>query len=372
MRIVFVIHELSAGGAERVVSLMAGHWHAAGHEVSILSYDDGSRAPFYHIPEGVRLKSLGIVGVPRNFFDALAINVRRLSVLRRAIKDAAPDVVIAFLHETNVQTILATRGLGVPVIVSERSNPAFNTMGRVWRMLLKPSYRFASGIVLQTQKVKEHFSWMPPSKLHVVPNPVSAPKPAQADPPPPDMLPQGPYILAVGRLIPLKGFDVLLRAFAQAAEDAKEWKLVFVGEGKERAVLEAQAQDLRVEDRVFFTGRVKDVGAIYAEAEIFVLSSFFEGFPNVLCEAMAHGLPVIAANCDYGPADIVRPGIDGLLVPVKDEQALAEALQKLMGDEKMRCSMGERTAEIIERFGMEKIMERWNQVLARVMKADST
>lgn len=365
MRIVFVIPKLSAGGAERVVSVMARHWHDAGNEITILTYDDGKTPPFYDLPKGVRHRPLDLAGVPRNVLDAVEINLRRLATLRRAVKEASPDVVIAFLSETNVQTLLATRGLGIPVIVSERSNPAYGAVGRIWRLLQRRAYTQAAALAVQTKKVTEHFLWMPQEKIFILPNPVFEIKGKYSDELSIDFSGKS-LILTVGRLIPSKGFDVLIRAFSRAAKVAPEWQLVLVGDGKERHALEALAEECGVGDRVVFTGTVKGVGAVYKKAEIFVLSSFFEGFPNVLCEAMAHGLPVVATDCDYGPSEIVRPGMDGLLVPVKDEHAMAEALRQLMSDEAARKRMGEKAQEILERFSVKSVMEKWDALVREV------
>jgi glycosyltransferase involved in cell wall biosynthesis len=167
----------------------------------------------------------------------------------------------------------------------------------------------------------------------------------------------------MGRLSREKGFDVLMRAFARCAATRPDWSLLIAGEGEERAHLVDLRGRLGLAARVRLPGRVADPGGLLRRADLFVLPSRHEGFPNALLEAMACGLPVVAFDCPSGPAEIVRPGQDGLLVPACDEEALAAAMRRLMDDEAERRRLGARAVEVLERFGLDRVMAAWETVV---------
>ena len=177
---------------------------------------------------------------------------------------------------------------------------------------------------------------------------------------------QYPRLIAVGRLAHQKGLDLLLSAFAEAAKDFPEWKLDIFGQGPLREELEKQRNQLGLGNRVHFRGITTDVYAELERSDIFVLPSRFEGLPNALMEAMAAGLPVIAADCKFGPAELITHQSNGLLVPVEDIPALTEALKQLMGDAALRRKLGTAASEIQEWSGEEKIVNCWINLIEEV------
>ena len=176
-------------------------------------------------------------------------------------------------------------------------------------------------------------------------------------------------VLAVGRLTPQKGFDLLLEAFARIAADFTDWRLVILGSGTDRDALVEQATQLGIAESVELLGWTAEVASWFSNADLFVLSSRYEGFPNVLLEAMAAGVPVISFDCESGPREIVRHELDGLLVPAGDVAALASAMQRLMADETLRHTYGQRGREVTERFSVAEFFRRWQQVLAECIPA---
>jgi glycosyltransferase involved in cell wall biosynthesis len=152
-------------------------------------------------------------------------------------------------------------------------------------------------------------------------------------------------------------------AFAQLKERHPNWNLTILGEGPLRQVLESLRDQLGLTSRVFLLGYVRDTYYYLKKADLFVMCSRFEGFPNALCEAMACGIPVISTDCPSGPREIIRSGENGLLVQPEDVNALALAMDSLMSDEKERKRLGSRAVEVIERFSLEKIMRMWEEVL---------
>jgi len=204
-----------------------------------------------------------------------------------------------------------------------------------------------------------------PGRCMVLPNPVESP--AEGESAPPLGLPAGRVLLALGRLAPEKGFDLLLTAFADLAPSRPHWSLVILGEGPERPRLEAQRRRLGLEGRTHLPGAVADPSAWLRRAKLFVLSSRYEGFSNALCEAQAWGVPAVAFDCESGPAEILRHGVSGLLVPPGDVPALAASLARLMDDEALRRSMAARAPEVVQRFGLEKVLDLWEALFGRVL-----
>jgi GalNAc-alpha-(1->4)-GalNAc-alpha-(1->3)-diNAcBac-PP-undecaprenol alpha-1,4-N-acetyl-D-galactosaminyltransferase len=198
----------------------------------------------------------------------------------------------------------------------------------------------------------------------VIPNPVgykrcSAPSPKQS----PERL-----LVTLGRLSPQKQFDYLLRAFERCGSRHPEWSLQIIGEGPDRQRLEALAADLGIGRRVRFSGVVPEPETILCEADLFVLTSRYEGFPNALLEAMACGLPVVSFDCPSGPREIIRDGIDGLLVPAQDVDALTTAMDRLMADQEGRRALGRRALEVTERFGIDRVMAMWDSVITECVE----
>ncbi len=361
MKLTLVISSLGVGGAERVMSLMANYWATKGWEITILTFDDG--VSFYPLDKRVNHIGLGMRQNSANALMGMWNNFQRIQTLSGAIASLKPDVVISFIDSANVLTLLATRSLNSKVIVSERVDPTLHSIGIIWDSLRRWTYPFAAKIVVQTREAAGYFSEQLQLPSCIIPNPVIAPS-QEADAP----IENRRVILAMGRLTAQKGFDLLLKAFAKLKNQHSDWMLTIVGDGELRSELEALRDKLKLADRVDFLGTVKSPEAAFRSADMFVLSSRFEGFPNALCEAMAWGLPVIATDCPSGPREIIRDGIDGILVQRENVAALSVAMANLMSDEQKRIDLSSRATEVVERFGIEKIMSMWEELLTQVVK----
>ncbi|HLW53654.1 MAG TPA: glycosyltransferase family 4 protein [Candidatus Angelobacter sp.] len=353
MRLTLVISTLGRGGAERVMSILASAWAERGHQVTLLTLDR-QKAPAYPIHPAVNLQRLGVTGFSANIFQALYRNLHRLRSLRQAIRKSDPDVVISFMDSVNVLTILATRGLHRTLIISERTDPSLYKIGRAWNALRR-LYSLADLLVCPTQNTVDRFRAI--SRVHGVgiPNPIHLPaRPAAQRPPR-----ARHRIIAMGRLVPQKGFDLLLSAFAAVADRHPDWDVTIYGEGPLLSALQSQADALKIGSRVHFAGTVSDPFTQFLSADMFVFSSRFEGFGMALAEAMACGLPVVSFDCPEGPGQIIRDGIDGILVPPQDVAALARTLDRLMGDPQERQRLAQRAPEVRERFSLERALAGW-------------
>jgi glycosyltransferase involved in cell wall biosynthesis len=174
-------------------------------------------------------------------------------------------------------------------------------------------------------------------------------------------------LLTVGRLDEGKQIDQLISMFSALADQFPEWRLVIIGEGPLRERLQQDVERLSLVDRVFLPGRIGNLGEWYMRADLFALTSRFEGFPNSLLEAMAHGCAAISYDCDTGPRDIVRHGVDGVLIsPVGDMRAFTSALESLMRDPEGRRRMGARAKEVQERYSIDRILRMWDELFASI------
>ncbi len=358
MRLTLVIHSLGSGGAEKIMTILANYWADKKWDVTLLTFD--AAPSFYYLDDRVKHIPLAIDSDSDNIFSGVFSNLKRIWILRESISKSSPDAVISFLSTTNILTILATRWLKIPVLVEEHIYPAMAPLGTMWEILRKWTYPYADKVIALTPRALECFSPQIQARGYVIPNPVL---PIASEQSTKTQWLVKPSLIAMGRLDAQKNFELLLQAFAMLKDRYPEWTLTILGEGKLRSQLESLREKLGLQNRVHLLGVVKNPHDFFRQADIFVMSSIFEGFPNAICEAMACGLPVISTDCPSGPREIIREGVDGILVPSGDASALTTAMASLMDDALERKRLGQNALEITERFSLEKIMEIWENLL---------
>ena len=349
LRVVIVIPSLSGGGVQRVVSILSRMWTRE-HRVTIAVFDGAK--PSYDI--GGSVVNLDLPASTSAIGKSRAA-IGRCFRLAKLFRQIDPDKIVAFSESANFAAIVAgilTGRLG-KLRVSVRVDPAI--LPRIHRLLMRSMYRLPVGVVAVSGGVKGALIKMglPARSVEVIPNPVEIDDTELVAPP------GGVchYILGVGRLVPQKGFDLLLRSFAQIRDEGLN--LVIVGEGEERARILEIAHDLRIGGRVYLVGEVTEVRSWYRYAECFVLSSRHEGRPNVLVEAMVRGCPVVSFDCPYGPAEIIVHEKNGLLVSDGDICGLADAVGRLLADGALRQRISEEGREWARGFAAEKIARLW-------------
>ena len=366
MRLTLVIPSLSGGGAERAAVLLAGGLLQKNYQVSLVTIA-GTERDFYKVPDGVHRLALNIARNSPTPFHALWNNLYRLWVLRQTIRALQPDTVISFLVETNILTLLALIQTNYPVLVSEQNNPGTGTKN-VWKKLRHWIYPLANKVVSVSEGVDNYFDeWLPKTQRAVIFNPLQPINdeagtfdlPKGADP-------NKKWVIAMGRLVYQKNFELLLSAFHKIIDRYPEWQLLIFGEGTMRTELENLRDQLGLGDRVLLPGQTNNPIAVLKASQLFILSSRWEGLPAVLFEALACGLPVVSTDCPSGPREIIRDGVDGILVPNEDLSALIAVMERLMSDEEERKRLAARAPEVAERFSLDKIMGMWEVVLKEV------
>ena len=350
-----------------MTAVMANYWVEQGHDLTLITLA-AAEEDFYPLHVGICRIGLGLTNRSTTLRESLWNNVVRLKQLREVICCSRPDVVISFIEKTNILVLLSTIASHIPVVACERTDPRYHKIERVWAVLRQVLYRRAAALVVQTEGLR---GWaeglVHHHAVYVIPNPIA--QIDRIDDPIFNGNPSDKTVVAMGRLTPEKGFDHLIHGFARCVTRHSNWSLIIVGEGPERKRLEALSIQLGIGDRVTLLGRLSDPFPALRKADLFVLSSRYEGFPNALLEAMACQLPVVSTDCPSGPRDIIRNGVDGILVPPDDVAALAGAMDRLMSDPQERRRLGVQAGEVVERFSPDRIMKLWGDLLARIVVA---
>jgi glycosyltransferase involved in cell wall biosynthesis len=368
MKILLFIHSLHYGGAERVAMNLSSEWVAQGLDVSVVTLTS-TASDFYALHDSVERITLDLAGGSGGLAGAVLANVRRMLALRRVLRQVKPDVVLGIETRPSILAILAGLGLPCKVIATEHIHPPMLFEGKLWECLRRWTYPFADKVVALTQKSKV---WLQDNcnckAVTVIPNSISLPIPVVE----PVVSPQQVVgagrrvLLAAGRMAEQKGFDILIDSFGRIASDFPAWDLVILGDGHDRHSLVAQVAAAGLGERVLLPGQVGNMPDWYERADLYVLSSRFEGFSMTIVEAMASGCAVVSFDCDAGPGDIITHGHDGLLVrQVGDPQELANALSTLMSDDETRALMAARARAVVERFSVARVFSMWRDVFTQ-------
>jgi len=353
MRIALTIHALFGGGAERVMSQLAGRWSKAGHEIHLVTWSTPDTDQ-YSVPPEVRRHGLGLLAVSQSRLSGLLANLRRVRMLRRTFRSIQPDLILSFCDQMNIVTLQAARKLTVPVIISEHSNPAKQQLSRIWEAWRSRNYPRCSTCVVLTDEIAQYMRRLVPAGLvRVIPAAIAPPtEHAQ-------LTRSETLVLAVGRLSPEKGFDLLIEAWRKIHLQLPGWQLHIAGAGSEHTSLTEQARDLA---SVKLLGWIPNAWPLYQHATMFVLPSRYEGFPVALVEALSQGCPSIATRCTEATQ---RPPLSTALKLVDTESSdqLAVAILQFAQQPDNRKQFSAAGIEASSAFHWEKIGLLWDQLL---------
>ncbi len=343
----FIIGSMSRGGAERVISILSNEYARNGWKVDIVM---------------LLANSVGYELDPRiNLYDFSGETQSRmlrlpywLKSLRSYFKSARPDVVVSFAARINIITLVAGYGLGVKTVVSERNDPKDDGRGFTVNLGTRLLYPKACTVVFQTKRAMSYFPYL--NNGIIIPNPISVSVIATQ--------PRDKKIVTIGRLTPQKNQKMLIDAFAEIYPKFPEYKMEIYGEGELRAELQAQIDAHALQNNVILKGNHLDIHNHIKNAELFVLSSDYEGLSNALLEAMMMGLPCISTDC-AGSDEYIEHDVNGKLVPVGDKTAMSKALVEMLSNDTLRKQMGERAAVSTQHLRTEIITEKWSSVICK-------
>jgi glycosyltransferase involved in cell wall biosynthesis len=318
MKILFVCRNISTGGAERVIANLSNFFVASNHKVILLlTYPTLNYFQLDSKIEIVKLLTLNKIYLIDKFLKFL--NVRNL------IQKIKPDVVLSFPEDIAIYVTLSMIGLKIPLIVSERNDPNKNPQKIITRIIRKIAYYFPNGFIFQTQESMNYFSKRIRNKSIILKNPIILHNLEI------NYVSRDKKILAVGRLDKQKNYPMLIKAFQLFFNQHNDYKLVVLGDGPEKENIKKTATMLLQKDSFIFKGFVNDVESYYLSSSMLILTSNYEGFPNVLLESMGSKTPVISTNCPIGgPKNLITHGVNGFLVPINDHIFLYETMCKLI------------------------------------------
>lgn len=352
MKLLFVAANLGAGGAERVMSLLANRFAEKGDEVEFIFLKN--EICFYPINKNIKIT----LAEKECHSDSM---IKKLWWMRKYISRQKFDVVFAFRISVYCATLFSLLGIKAPVIASERIDPRFNSIPeKILQRILLP---FANHLVVQTSEIKKYYPGFIQKKISVIFNPV-------------DERVFGlqteikeKRIISVGRLYLQKNQKMMIDAFSRIAPDYPDWKLIIFGEGPLRETLEAQIHKLKIQDKVQLPGRSENVLDELNKSEVFCFSSDYEGMSNAIVEAFCIGLPIVSTKVS-GTEDFIKNGENGILINIGKTDEMEAALRKIMSDESLRKKMAVKNSQQSSIFQIEHIFQQWENVINKVVNQE--
>ena len=358
MKIDFMISSLSGGGAENVLVTIANELCRRKNEVSIISLE--KRPQFYTVDNGVRLHKIN-----NTEYNKIKEIYCDFKFIRKFIKKSESEYVISFMSRCNLLVLLANIGINKKVIVCDRNNPLKEHSRTVFRLSCL-IYKLASVVVVQTNQIREMYPSSLQKKIEVIENPLNSKKLKEQTAG--KQIERENRVVSIGRLEKQKDFETLIEAFYKARKSiVLNWKLSVFGIGNDEKQLQNIIDKNKANGYIELCGATKKPFEELKKSKVFVLSSFYEGFPNVLCEAMLAGDVCISSDCVSGPKELIENEVNGFLFPVQDVDALAKLLQEVCNNADYylnRC--GKNAIESVRRLELDAIVDKWEKLLLSI------
>ena len=358
MKILFCIGCMNKGGAERVMANLANYFSIENDVVIVISSNDDSK---YELSKHVDLLKLDKEKFIKN---GVIRNIKRITMLKKIIKNFKPDIIISFLPEPSFRVLFIKTFCRIcPVIVSVRNDPKVEYKNLFNRIIMKILYPFADGFVFQTEEAQQYFSKKKKKKSVIIPNPLKE-----------EFVTRKKYkgirdkiIVNVGRLEEQKNHELLIDAYKDLENEIDGYKLIIYGEGTLREKLENKIKELDLEKKVILFGEVQNIPEKIEKASLFVLTSRFEGMPNALMEAMALGLPCIATDCPCGGVrKLIINKENGIVIKNNDLSELKNAIRYVINNPKNAEKLGIEAQKICVNMNPEKINGLWENYIQSI------
>lgn len=364
MKICFLTHQISSGGAERTVSYLSNDFVIRKDtEVDLVQFRN--KPYFYDIDNRVKSFNLTKDGQTNNIFKRFSFALHRMVAFRQYCKNNKPDVIVCMMHVTKVAALLKPKN--IPIILSERYDPATPRSFK-YKIIRKWFYNTSEGAIFQTERAMDYykkFILKDKKKGIVIPNAIGNSYVYDINA---MLVDKENKISAVGRLAEQKNYKGLIDAFLIVLEKYFDYKLEIFGEGDQQKVLEEYISYKNLNDKVILKGADKTAIKQISSSKCYVLASHSEGMPNTLMEAMAIGLPCVSTDCPNGPAELIKEGENGLLVPIKDSKALANAILKMLDDKEFAYNCAKNARKLLETNNIEVIADKFYNYIFAIAK----
>jgi glycosyltransferase involved in cell wall biosynthesis len=351
-KLLFYISTIRGGGAARVMVNIANELSENGYDINFVTNFAADHE--YVLEQGINRFNLE---KEENTSNVLIKNLSRISSLRKIIREVQPDVSVAFMAENNFRLLLASRGLPTKTIISVRNDPAREYGKRGRRQLANVLFAKADGVVFQTEDAKAWFPKNIQKKSRIIFNQVDEKFFSENRK-------IGDFIVACGRLSKQKNYPMMLKAFAEVLKMFPAEQLKIYGEGELKEELVRLTKELGISESVQFMGFSTNMPEVYKHAKMLMLTSDYEGMPNVVLEALASSVPVVSTDCPCGgPKMIVRDGENGYLVPVGDEKRMAQAICKALESVELLAEMKKKSYRLAQQYRSENILADWQSFI---------
>ncbi len=360
VKVTFVVSSLLCGGAERVVTILANHLSVKGYSVHVVTLYDKEN-DFFTIDPAINRIALNLAKDSNKKLERLYYFIKRIIGIRKSIRQIKPDYILSFVYKMNILTALALIGSTIPLFSFERCNVFIEKNYEKIKPLLKFVYKKSKIVVVQTQQMRQDLRILSKRDLVIIPNPIINDIRKKAYRIEKDFI----TILSIGNIKFEKGYDLLVQAFISAQKVVENLRLEIWGKEYENDTqkLRGMIQENNMEHIIMLKGQTDNVFEKYVQADIFVLSSRYEGFPNVLLEAMSVGLPCISFDCKYGPSEIIQNEVNGILIEKENISGLSSAIMSLSQDYEKRKLLGENAKKVNEQYSVDTISERIEKLM---------
>lgn len=364
-KIAFHLNCLEQGGAERVVSNLADQFAKEGYEVLIATEWYGENE--FQIDKRIRRVHVGLKETDQNKCRIMQFMLR-IKYLREFMKKEKPDILIAFAQRANYRALMASCLTGIPVLISIRTDPVGHYDARSDKLQIPLLFPRAAGCVFQTQGQKEFFAPYLQENSRIILNPlndkyIGVPKPEK----------RVKEVVQSGRLVDFKNQPMLLKAFIDVHRKHPDYVLkIYGGDSLDgtKEILEDIIEQNHAEAYIKLMGASDSLEKQLTDAAVYAFSSDWEGMPNALLEAMALGLPIVATDCPCGgPGTVIQNGVNGLLIPIKDQKALEEGINQLIENQEYAQQLGEKARDIADIANAGAVYEQWRDYIEEIIAA---
>ena len=351
MNITFVISSLSFGGAEKVSTMLCNFWSQKNNNVNIVILNKNDDVNQFKVSKKIKVHRLENNS---NFFFLTSIfsNLKKIFYLIKFFKKTKTDIVVSFMTENNILSIIGSKILGIPIVISERTVPGVHKINFFWKILRLMTYRFSDAIVVQSKFVSHWFEKKFKLQTYIISNPVFKKKKNN------NIKPKK-LIITIGRLSEEKGHEILIRAFAKIEHLIHEWSLYIYGKGILETKLKRLILDLDLNKKIKIKGVSVDNYSSINECQIYAHTSFYEGFSNTILEALSLNKCVLATDCPGANKEFLEKNKFALMCRTGDVDSVSKQLLKLVKNKNLRKYFEKKSSRALKGLDVESIGEQW-------------